>query len=88
MFLGDRDQISSGEGKRRGKRGYRQESLNDEYFCKIPIIMHDTNFISQTVGQTNFLSPPLQLACQKTYKQGFSSDFEQFFLIKNNFVYF
>ena len=25
---------------------------------------------------------------QKTYKQGFSSDFEQFFLVKNNFVYF
>ena len=36
---------------------------------------------------TNFQPPPLQLVCPKSYRQGFSSDFEQFFLIKNNFVY-
>ena len=29
----------------------------------------------------------MQSACQKTYIQGLSSDFEQFFLVKNNFVY-
>ena len=29
----------------------------------------------------------MQLACQKTHIQGHSSDFKQFFLVKNNFVY-
>ena len=43
--------------------------------CKIPIIMQDTNFISQTVGQTNFYPPTLQSACPKTIMQGFSSVF-------------
>ena len=28
--------------------------MRDFYFCKIPTIQQDTNFISQTVGQTNF----------------------------------
>ena len=34
--------------------GYGEESLNEGYFCKIPIIKQDTNFISQMFGQTNF----------------------------------
>ena len=34
---------------------YWGEAQNEGYFWKIPIIQHDTNFISQTVGQTNFL---------------------------------
>ena len=50
----NKDKISSGEGKKRGKRGYGGESLNEGYFCKISIIKQDTNFISQTFGQTNF----------------------------------
>ena len=29
------------------------------FFAKIPIIKWDRNFISQTVGQTNFEPPPL-----------------------------
>ena len=29
------------------------EALNEGYFCKIPIIKQDTNFISQTFGQTS-----------------------------------
>ena len=39
--------------KRRGKRGY---GIRPKWgvFCEIPIIKWDTNFISQTVGQTNF----------------------------------
>ena len=64
MFF-NKDQISSGEGKRKGKRGYGGESLNEGYYCKIPIIKHDTNFISQTFGQTNFKPPPLQWHTQK-----------------------
>ena len=56
---------------------------NEGYFCKIPIIKQDTNLISQTVCQTKFLPPPLQLVCPKTYRDEFSSDFEQFFLVKN-----
>ena len=43
-----------GRAKGRGKRGYRGESLNEGYFCKIPIIKQDTNFILQTFDQTNF----------------------------------
>ena len=35
-------------------RGYGGEFLNEGYFCKIPIIKHDTNFISQTFGHTHF----------------------------------
>ena len=71
--------------KRRGKRGYGQ---NEVYFCKIHIIKWDTNFISQTVDQPNFWPPPLQLAHPKTWIQGLSSDFKQFFPVKNNFVHF
>ena len=37
-----------GRAKGRGKRGYGGEALNEGYFCKIPIIKQDTNFISQT----------------------------------------
>ena len=58
----DKDQISSWEGKRKGKMGYGGEAQNEGYFCKIPIIKQDTNFISQTFGQTNFSPPLLQLA--------------------------
>ena len=43
-----------GMAKGRGKRGYGGEAQNEGYFCKIPIIKQDTNFISQTVVQTNF----------------------------------
>ena len=49
----DEDQISSGEGKRKGKRRYRGEAQNKGYFYKI-LIKQDTKFISQTFGQTNF----------------------------------
>ena len=42
----------------------------------------------QTVGQTNFYSPPLLLACPKTYMHGLSTDFEHFFLIKKQFCVF
>ena len=89
---GDKDQISSGEGKRKGKRGYGREAQNEGYFCKIPIIQQDTNFISQTFsisqtfGKTNFYSPPLQSACPKTCKQRLSSDFKQLPLVKNNLL--
>ena len=34
--------------------GYGGEAQNEGYFSKIPIIHQDTNFISQTIGQTNF----------------------------------
>ena len=43
-----------GRAKGRGKRWYGGESLNEGYFCKIPIIKQNTNFISQTFGQKNF----------------------------------
>ena len=43
-----------GRAKGRGKRGYEGKSLNEGYFCNIPIINQDTNFFSQTFGQTNF----------------------------------
>ena len=54
-------------------------------FAKFPIIKQDTNFIHQLLV-THYLSPPLSLACPKTYMQRFSSHFQLFFLIKNNFV--
>ena len=50
-FLGDKDQISSGEHK---KKGYGVEAKNGVFSWNICIIKQDTNFISQTVGHTNF----------------------------------
>ena len=41
----DKDLISSGESKRKGKRGYWGEAQNEGYFGKIPIIQQDLNFI-------------------------------------------
>ena len=50
--FGDKDQFLSGEGK---GNGYGERPKMRVFFlCKIPIIKQDTNFISQTVGQTNF----------------------------------
>ena len=77
-----------GRAKGRGNRGYGGEAQDEGIFCKIPIIKQDTNFISQTFGQTNFQSPPLHLPCPNTYLQECSNDFEQFLLVKNDFVYF
>ena len=54
VFWGDRDQISSKEGKRRGKGGMGEEPKMTGFYCKIPIIKQGTNFTSQTVGQTYF----------------------------------
>ena len=56
-------------------------------FANFPLLSKIQTLSHKTVGQTNFLSPPLQLACPKTYLQGLSSDFEQIFLVKNNLVY-
>ena len=53
MFL-IRIKFHLGRAKGRGKRGVWGEFLNEGYFCKIPIIKQDTNFISQTFGHTNF----------------------------------
>ena len=54
-FLEDKDQISSWRTKGRGKRGYGKRSPKwGGFFCKIPTIKQDTNFMSQTVHQTNF----------------------------------
>ena len=75
-----------GRAKGRGKRRYEGEEQNKDYFCKIPIIQQDTSFISHTVCQTNFWSPPLWLVCPKTYMLWLSSNFEQFFLVKNNLL--
>ena len=51
-FWGDKDQISSGEGKRKGKKGYGGESQNEGYFATFPLFSKIQTFISQTVGQT------------------------------------
>ena len=54
FFLGMRIKFHLGRPKGRGKREYGGRSPNEGNFCKIPIIKQDTNFISQTVGPTNF----------------------------------
>ena len=53
-IFGTRIIFHLGRTKGRGKRGYGGKAQNEGYFCKISIIKQDTNFISQTVGQTNF----------------------------------
>ena len=88
IFSKIRIKFHLGRAKGRGKREVWGQAKNEGYFCKIPINEQNTNFISQTVGQTNSKSPPLQLACPKTYWQKLSSDFQQFFLVKDNFVDF
>ena len=55
MCWGIRIKFHLGRAKGRDKRvGMWGEAQKDGYFCKIPIIKQNTNFISQTVGQTNF----------------------------------
>ena len=54
MFFLIRIKYHLGGQKERVRGGMGGESLNEGYFCKIPIIKQDTNFISQTFGQTNF----------------------------------
>ena len=49
----NKDQFHLGKAKGRGKRGVWAESLNEGYFCKIPITKQDTNFISQIFSQTS-----------------------------------
>ena len=53
IFWGITINFHLGRAKGRAKRGYG-EAQNEGYFCKIYIIQQDSNFISQTVGQTNF----------------------------------
>ena len=53
MFL-IRIKFHLGRAKGRGKRGMGGESLNEGYFCKIPIIKQNTNFMLQSFGQTYF----------------------------------
>ena len=53
-FFWIRITFHQGRPKGRGKRGYGGEAQNEDYFCKIPIIQQDINFISQTLSQTNF----------------------------------
>ena len=74
--------------KRRGKRGYGGESLNEDYFCKIPIIKVRYKFYLTRFSLDKLLTTTIAIGMPKTYMQRFSSDFEQFFLVKNNFVYF
>ena len=38
MFFGDKDQISSGEGKRKGKSQFWVERVKMRCFCKIPLL--------------------------------------------------
>ena len=52
-FWGIRIKFHLWRAKERGKRGYGGRAKM-RLFCKIPIIKWDTNFISQTAGQTNF----------------------------------
>ena len=40
-------------GQKEGEEWYGEEALNESYFCKIAIIKQDSNFISQTFGQTS-----------------------------------
>ena len=82
IFWGDKDQISSGEDKWKGQEGGMGEKPkirvifleNSHYYARYKLYL--TNCWS------NFNLPPLRLAWWKTNKQGLSSDFEQFFLVK------
>ena len=52
-LFGIRIKFHLGRTKGRGKGGI-ERSPKYGFFCKIPIIKQDTNFISQIVHQTNF----------------------------------
>ena len=43
-----------GRQKEGEQGGFGGETQNEVFICKITIIKQDTNFILQTVGQTNF----------------------------------
>ena len=75
--------------QKEGERGdIKGEAQNEGYFCKIPIIKQDTNFISQTVGRDKLLITTTTISMPQTYMERLSSEFEQSFLVKNNFPYF
>ena len=46
ILWGIRIKFHLGRAKGRGRRGNGGEAQNEGYFCKIPIIQQDTNFIS------------------------------------------
>ena len=54
IFGGIRIKFHLGGQKVGVRRGMEEKPKMRVIFCKIPIIQLDTNFISQTVGQTNF----------------------------------
>ena len=59
------------------------------YFLQIPINKQDTNFISTNSSSDKFLITTIVIGMPKNLHVGtFSSDFEHFFLVKNNFVSF
>ena len=85
-FLGIRIKFHLGRAKGRGKTGYGGEAQNEGYFCKIPNIQQDINFISQTFGQQTSNHHHCDQHAQKPICRDFSSDFKQFFLVKNNLL--
>ena len=86
LFGGIGIKFHLGIAKGRGKRRVWGEGQNEGYFCKISIIKQDTNFISPTFGQTIFYLSHCNWNAQNLYAR-ISSDFKQFFLVRNNFVY-
>ena len=92
FFFGIRIKCHLGRAKGSGKRGYEGRGPKWGgfffFFCKfLLLIKWDTSFISQTIAQTS-KHHYCVWTCPKTYKQRLSSDFEQFFLAKNNFSIF
>ena len=57
------------------------------FFCKIPFIKQDTNFYLTNCLSDKYLITATVIGMPETSRQRFSSDFEQFFLVKNNFVH-
>ena len=62
-----------------------REAQNEGYFAKFSLLNKIKN-VPHRVLVRHTSNHPLQLACLKTYMWGLSSDFEQFFLVKNNFL--
>ena len=84
FFFGIRIKFHLGRAKGRSKMGYGERGLfvqNSHYSARYKLNL--TNVWSEKLLITSIV-----ISMPKTYMQGFSSDFEQFFLVKKLFVYF
>ena len=87
-FWGDKDKLSSGRAKGRGKRRVWGERPKMRFiFAKLPLLNEIQTLSHKLLVRQTSNHHHCDHHAPKTYMQWLSSDFEQFFLVKNIFIY-